>query len=123
MKNNEQGVLTAILQYLRLLKIPHGHFRNSGRIIHRPGGKIVFGKSPLSQPGIADILACYKGHALAIEVKAPAGRVRPEQMEWLEAWEKNGGKAIIARSVDDVEALLKYLDANGTSRGQNEPQG
>ena len=43
---------------------------------------------------------------LSVEVKAPKGRVRPEQLNWAEAVNRAGGVAVIARSVDDVRFLL-----------------
>lgn len=42
----------------------------------------------------------------SIEVKTPTGRVRPEQQAWLEAVQKAGGIAIVARSVPDAELAL-----------------
>lgn len=110
---NEQGILTAILCLLRVKNIPHAHVRNSGRIIRGRNGGIFFGATPLDQKGVADILACYKGRALAIEVKAADGRVRPEQVEWLKKWQAGGGLVIVARSVDAVEAFLDTMPLAG----------
>ena len=42
----------------------------------------------------------------SIEVKTPTGRIRPEQQAWLEAVQKAGGIAIVARSVPDAELAL-----------------
>ena len=47
----------------------------------------------------------------SIEVKTPTGRVRPEQQAWLEAVQKAGGIAIVARSVEDAVAIIN----NGNS--------
>lgn len=109
---NEQGVLTAILCLLRARGIVHAHVRNSGRIIRGPRG-IFFGATPLDQKGVADILACYKGRAIAIEVKSLDGKVRPEQVEWLKKWQAGGGLALVARSVDAVEAWLDHMPMAG----------
>lgn len=109
---NEQGILTAILTLLRFRGIPHSHVRNSGRIIHGRNG-IFFGATPMGQRGVADILACYKGRALAIEVKSAVGKVRPEQVEWLREWQKSGGLALVARSVGAVEAFLDTMPVAG----------
>lgn len=43
---------------------------------------------------------------LSVEVKAPKGVVRPEQLVWAENVRKAGGIAVIARSVEDVRFLL-----------------
>jgi hypothetical protein len=49
----------------------------------------------------------------SIEVKTAAGRLTPEQKQWLAAVETAGGIAGVARSVPDAEALLR----DATSRG------
>jgi hypothetical protein len=58
---------------------------------------------PMSSPkGIADILGCWQGRFVAIEVKRPGGRTTPEQERFLEAVRRHGGIAFVARSIDDV---------------------
>ena len=42
----------------------------------------------------------------SVEVKAPTGRIRPEQQQWLETVQAAGGIAGVARSVADAEVLL-----------------
>lgn len=109
----EQAVVTAILQLLHYKNIPHTHVRNSGRIARGVGGRIFFAHDPLAVKGVADILACYKGRAIAIEVKKHDGRIRPEQVQWLRDWQKNGGLALVARSVGAVEAWLDQMPMTG----------
>ena len=41
----------------------------------------------------------------SIEVKSATGRLRPEQQSWLDAVQKAGGIAAVARSVADCESL------------------
>jgi len=113
MQPKEQATVTAILQLLRYKGIPHSHVRNSGRIARGPGGKIFFANDPLSVKGVADIICCHKGRAVAIEVKSPTGTLRPEQIEWLKEWEKAGGLAMVARSVGGVEAWLDHMPLAG----------
>lgn len=43
----------------------------------------------------------------SIEVKAPSGRLRPEQEQWLKVVRGAGGIAGVARSVEDAEALVR----------------
>lgn len=109
----EQAIVTAILQLLRFKGIPHTHVRNSGRIARGAGGRIFFARDPLSILGVADVIACWKGRAIAIEVKSATGRIRPEQIQWLRSWEKSGGLAIVARSVGAVEAWLDQMPMTG----------
>lgn len=68
---------------------------------------------PLAIKGVADILACFKGRAIAIEVKSATGSCRPEQIEWLADWEKAGGLAMVARTVGAVEAWLDHMPLTG----------
>ena len=58
-----------------------------------------------AQPGIADLLVCHEGNAIAVEMKG-AGRQEEKQKAFQAAWEKAGGLYILARSVADVEAHL-----------------
>ena len=46
---------------------------------------------------------------LAIEVKTPKGRVRPEQQKFINCVKKAGGIAFVARSVEDVKKVLGRL--------------
>jgi hypothetical protein len=42
----------------------------------------------------------------SIEVKAPTGRIRPEQQAWMEAVQAAGGIAGVARSVEDALRIM-----------------
>jgi len=53
-------------------------------------------------PGQPDILGCYHGRFLGIEVKTETGRQRLEQKDWQRAIEMAGGKYILARSASDA---------------------
>ena len=61
-----------------------------------------------SYPGVSDILGCHRGRLLAIEVKAPEGRLSEKQQAFLDRVKAEGGIAFVARSVDDV---IEHLDA------------
>lgn len=52
--------------------------------------------------GVSDILGIYNNKSLAIEVKSKTGRLSPQQKDFLEKFEANGGIAFMARSVQDV---------------------
>ena len=49
------------------------------------------------------------GQFLAIEVKTQNGRVSPEQQKFINAVNKAGGLAFVARSIEDVEVKLNGL--------------
>lgn len=59
--------------------------------------------------GIPDIIACHKGHFIAIEVKNENGRTTALQDINLELIRLCGGIAIIARSVNDVKEVLENI--------------
>lgn len=61
------------------------------------------------QHGIADLLVCYDGKFVAIEVKRPNGRLTEDQEKFLHNVRAAGGIAFVAYSVDDV---VKELDLN-----------
>ena len=42
----------------------------------------------------------------SIEVKTAAGRLRPEQQQWLDAVQAAGGIAGVARSVEDAQRIM-----------------
>lgn len=116
MQPKEQAVVTAILQLLRFKNIPHTHVRNSGRVVGRGQGAartLRYMHDPLAVKGVADIIACHKGRAIAIEVKSATGSVSPEQIEWLTSWEKSGGLSMVARTVGAVEAWLDHMPLTG----------
>jgi len=60
-----------------------------------------------SQAGTPDLLVCYNGKFIGIEVKNEHGKVTPLQNDNLKAIKKAGGIAIVARSVRDVERIIK----------------
>ena len=58
-------------------------------------------------PGCPDVLGQLKdGRLLGVEVKAPAGRLRPEQALFLERIRCAGGVAFVARDLRDVREQL-----------------
>ena len=60
--------------------------------------------------GTSDLIMCYRGHFGAIEVKDLKGKASPLQLYHLDLVEKAGGFAIVARCVEDVEQVLRYID-------------
>jgi hypothetical protein len=78
----------------------------SGAVEVRPGRWLHFGKK-----GSADILGCLPGgRFMAVEVKAPGGRLSPEQKQFLDGITALGGLAAV---VKDWRYLDKILRAEG----------
>ncbi len=61
--------------------------------------------------GCPDILCCYKGLFVALEVKATSGRVTPlQQYNNQKINDKAEGIARVVRSAEEVEVLLEEID-------------
>jgi hypothetical protein len=59
--------------------------------------------------GTADILVCYRGRFIAIEVKRDINsKPDPLQVEFLNDVINAGGQAIVTSSVKDVQLILEY---------------
>ena len=72
--------------------------------------KIHGGDNPFQEVGIADILGCYRGRAVAIEVKTEGGRLSRKQQLFLASWTAAGGYTLVAHSVSEVKGLLAEID-------------
>jgi Holliday junction resolvase len=84
------------------------------RMLRRRGAWTVqLGSETAVRRGAPQMLACYAGRFLAIEVKAPRGPgpTRTQRLQ-LEALDRAGAITLVARSVCEVEALLDDLDRN-----------
>lgn len=100
---SEQSVVNVILDALRITGHNPVHVRNTGSIFKGRDGKIGFGRPKASQKGAPDILVASRGIPWAIECKRPQDFVQSsEQKEWARVHELNGGRYIVAHSLDDV---------------------
>lgn len=92
----EKTVVKAITQFLRA----------RGAYVVKQHG------SQFSTAGVPDLICCYKGHFLAVEVKRnhPSCKVSLVQKKHLNDVSDRGGIALVARSVDDVESALVQID-------------
>lgn len=62
-----------------------------------------------SQVGVPDIIACYKGRFIGIEVKNETGKTSLLQDENLKMINKAGGIGIVARSLEEVKQVIDNL--------------
>ncbi len=69
-----------------------------------------FGEMGVCRPGIPDIVACYRGRFLGIEVKTRKGGVRAMQRREMEAVRESHGVGFVARDVEDVRRVLAVID-------------
>ena len=61
---------------------------------------------PMGEKGVSDILGCYQGRMLAIEIKTASGKLSDHQVRFLQNINDEGGIGFVARSIDDVVEKL-----------------
>lgn len=111
-RKNAQPEAAALVEVLKALEshpsVAWCHRMNSGAV--RIGKRFVrFG-----WPGCPDLLGQLRdGRLLGVEVKAPKGKLRPEQTIFLECIRSAGGVAFMARDCRDV---FRELDIAGRTQ-------
>lgn len=107
-KPTEKQIQDAVLDTLRL----HGAVAirvNNGMIpLEYKGRRRVFRGTDTQ--GVADILACYRGKFLAIEVKRPGGKQRPTQLEFQASIDRAGGSYFVVTDWRQVGQILKAVE-------------
>ncbi len=104
MQQSEKQIENQILEYLKFRSVMAWKVKSVGtydaklRVFRKP--------SPYYRKGVSDILGIFRGKPLAIEVKSIKGRTSPEQRAFLEDFAREGGIAMVARSIEDVERVL-----------------
>jgi hypothetical protein len=59
--------------------------------------------------GVPDILCCYRGRFIAIELKAGGAKLSPEQESEAERIQDCGGRFLVVRRLEDVIAELSRV--------------
>ena len=94
----------------RLLRVNAG-VAWQGTVIERTQQRLVLARPyaiRLAAPGVSDLIGWTDGgRFVAIEVKAPRGRLTDEQAAFIELVRRSGGLAGVARSVADARAILE----------------
>ena len=67
------------------------------------------------QRGSPDVVALYKGTPLAIECKSRSGQPSRDQSDWMKKWRDNGGVAVVAHSISDVDKALGQVTSPASS--------
>ena len=66
---------------------------------------------PYGTSGVPDIICCYKGRFLGLEVKLPTGRLTELQKRAIRKINQAGGIACRVESVEDVKRVIEQMDA------------
>jgi hypothetical protein len=66
-------------------------------------------KKTRGRPGIPDILACYHGKFIAVELKATGNTLEPAQAQEIKWITLAGGAVCVAYCVDDLRKFLDHL--------------
>ena len=99
MANPETALMNSIM--LALSQAGFMVFRNNCGAWKDPSGRVI--RYGVGGKGGSDLLVIGKdGVFCAIEVKTTTGRIRPEQLTFIAAVQKAGGRAGVARSVQDA---------------------
>lgn len=80
---------------------------NSGSMIVKSQADRVY-RVQLADKGTSDLIACYKGIYLAIEVKYGSNKPTPDQIEFLQSVAESGGVGVVAYDIETVEAVLDF---------------
>lgn len=81
--------------------------------IEKRGGrcfKIHGGDNPFQEVGIPDLLVCYRGTFLGLEVKQPGEEPSLKQRKILREIDAAGGIAAIIVSVEEADSILDEID-------------
>ncbi len=81
-------------------------WRNNCGVAEVHGHKVRFG---VGNPGGADLIGCYMGRFVALEIKTATGRQSPEQKLFEQLVLGKGGVYAVLRSVDDALAWAERL--------------
>lgn len=64
----------------------------------------------MSTPGVPDLICCFKGRLVGIEIKAEKGVVSDYQKEFIDRINEAGGLAFVARDIQTVIDKLELTD-------------
>ena len=63
-----------------------------------------------NERGVPDIICCYKGRFVGFEVKTAKGKISGPQRVQNERIRRACGRAVVVRSVADVQTVLQDID-------------
>lgn len=102
---SEKQIENEIINYLKSRRIFAWKVQTVGIYDQKIGGYRKAGANYMR--GVADIIGIYNGRLLAIEVKSRIGKLSELQKIFLQRVREEGGIAMVARSIEDVDQTLK----------------
>ena len=90
------------------------------------GSDVFFWKEfggPYGTSGVPDIICCYKGRFLGLEVKLPTGRLTELQKRAIRKINGAGGIACRVESVEDVKRVIEQVDREPLTIQKSDTQG
>ena len=107
----EEDLQRACVEYLRLCVPPPPGGPFWFHVPNQRGTRTIYEAQILKalgvRAGVPDLIVCWRGRFLAIELKAPRGRVSETQAETQASIAAAGGETHLCRSVDDLIASLR----------------
>ena len=83
------------------------------KYIEGKGGYVIKTHGDMTtEPGIPDLLCCYKGQFIAIEVKVNNNKPSPQQGIHCRKIMKAGGITLIAWSLEEVKTIFRIIDSD-----------
>jgi hypothetical protein len=104
----EAPILKALIEGLNSAGIWCSRLEGGGKIIHTGTGARLI---PSAMVGLPDVLACIKGQLVALEVKAPGGKLSAVQHAKLLAMQEAGATVMIV--CDAGKAMAALLCGDG----------
>ena len=103
----EADILRTILDYLKVHRVFHWR-NNVGGVKWVRESKSRFVR--FGTPGAPDIFVVYRSRIIGIEVKAVKGHPSDVQIKFGSDLESAGGLYMVARSIQEVDAMLRYVE-------------
>ena len=97
---SENSIQSAICEYLTMRR--YFFWRQNSVGAYDPIKQTFRSLPKYAMRGVPDIIIIHNGQFIGIEVKSKAGKQSQAQIDFQVHCEKNGGRYIVAKSVDDI---------------------
>lgn len=105
----EADFMLLVKDYLAIRRIKYRRIQTTG--IPLPAGNGLFRLRPNPARGMADLVLCWRGRYVAIELKATDGKQTPEQKLYQQEIEDAGG--VYLMPCGKLEPLRQFFEGDG----------